>query len=276
MNNKALTLSVVMAIMAVFFVQSYVESIEEAQKKRFGTEVMVVVAKKDIKEMDTIDETMLTRVTKPKRFLEPGAIFFSDEAKNEEDAIKNLRSLVGTIAVVPIKEGEQVTHTKISEPGIRTGLSPQITPGKRAFAVPVSETSGVAKLVKPGDRVDLIAIVDPGGGKDQKIARTVLQDVVVLAVGRRVTNNAARSVELDGYSGKEKIRSLAEDYSFSSVTIEVEPAQAQGLALLMANGESALALSLRNTDDTERFNLGPTTFSDLMGPAAQRMPANRR
>ena len=36
MDNRALTLSVVMAILAVFFVQSYVSSIEEETRKKFG------------------------------------------------------------------------------------------------------------------------------------------------------------------------------------------------------------------------------------------------
>ena len=50
MNNKALSLSLGLAILAVFFVQSYVTSIEDATKKRFGVEVVVVRAKKDIRE----------------------------------------------------------------------------------------------------------------------------------------------------------------------------------------------------------------------------------
>lgn len=274
MNNKALTLSLVMAVIAVFFVQSYVSSIEEQAKKKFGTEVLVLTAKRDIKEMETLNETMLQLKLIPKSFLEPAAISFE---KREEDAetTKSLKALAGTIAVVPIKKGEQVTNNKLTEPSIRTGLAPQVTPGRRAVAIPVGETTGVAKLVKPGDRVDVIAIVDPGGGKDQKIAKTVLQDVVVLAVGRAVTNNAARTVEFDGFSGKEKVRSLTDDFSFASVTLEVEPVQAQLVALLLANGESSLTVSLRNNDDTERYNLGVTTFGDLLG-TQPRAPASRR
>lgn len=260
-----------MAVVAVFFVQSYVESIEQEARKKFGTEILVVTAKRDIKEMETMNETALQLKLIPKRFLEPAAISYDrpkeGDAENDKDAIKAMNSLVGTIAMVPIKKGEQVTYNKITEAGIRTGLSPQVTPGKRAVAVPVGETTGVSKLVKPGDRVDVIAIVDPGGGKDAKIARTVLQDAVVLSVGRSVTNNAARVVEADPFGGgKEKVRSLAEDFSFASVTLEVDPAQAQALALLQANGDTAVVLALRNNDDTERQNIGITTFNDLLGP----------
>ena len=103
----------------------------------------------------------------------------------------------------------------------------------------------VGKLVKPGDRVDLIGVLDTGNGKEGKVSRVILQDVVVLAVGKSVTNNAPRTVEYDNFAGKERVKSLAEDFSFSSVTLEVEPAQAQMLALILANGENSLSLSLR-------------------------------
>src|SRR5690606_12530432 len=65
MNNRALTLSVLMAIIAVFFVQSYVESIEKEAEKKYGANIIVVAAKEDIREMSTIDETMIGLKTIP-------------------------------------------------------------------------------------------------------------------------------------------------------------------------------------------------------------------
>jgi pilus assembly protein CpaB len=270
MNNKATTMSLLMAVIAVFFVQSYVQSIEDEAKKKFGTEVLVVKAKKDIKENETITEAALELVPIPKRFLEPASVAF-DDRNDEEKAKKTMKQLSGTIAIVPIRKEEQLTYNKITEPSIRTGLAPQITPGRRAVAVPVNDITGVSKLVKPGDRIDLIAIIDGGGSKTNKIAKTVLQDVVVLAVGRNVTNNVARIVEQDSYTGKDRVRSLSEDASFGTVTLEVEPLQAQLLTLIQSGGDSTLMLSLRNNDDTERVELGATGFMDIMGADAARM-----
>lgn len=271
MNNKALTLSLVMAIIAVFFVQSYVSSIEEEQRKRFGTEVLVLEAKRDIKEMETINETMVEFQVIPKKFLEPAAISFNTREENKETTLGK-KALAGTVAIVPIKKGEQITTNKITEPNMRTGLAPQVAPGRRAVSVPVSEITGVSKLVKPGDRVDLIAVLDMGGGKEAKIVKTVLQDVVVLAVGHSVTNNVARTVEIDPGSGKEKVRNLAEDFNFSSVTLEVEPIQAQTLALVMANGDNAMTLALRNNDDTDRPALPALNYGDVLGADASKVP----
>ncbi len=274
MNNKALTLSIFMGIVALFFVNSYVESVEEEAKKKYGAAVLVVVAKNDIKEMDTVLETMLTFKEVPKTFLEPASISLAskseDAAKAEKEKVRTLRELVGSVASVPIKKGEQITFNKISEIGIRTGLAPQIAPGRRALSILVNETTGVAKLVKPGDRVDLIAVLDFGGGKENKIAKTFLQDVVVLAVGRNVTNNPSRIIEGDSY-GKDKVRSLAEDFSFASVTLEVDPVQAQVLALISSSGDSPVTLALRNNEDTERSNFGASVLSEVLGPDVSKI-----
>ena len=267
MNNKALTLSLFIAVFAIFMVNSYVSSIEDGARKKFGTEVLVVKAKRDIKEQETINETLLELSLVPKKFLEPASVYF-EKSEEDKETSRSMKALAGAIAIVPIRKGEQITYNKMTEPGIRTGLSPQIAPGRRAMSIPVSEITGVAKLVKPGDRVDLIAVIDMGGGKENKIAKTVLQDIVVLAVGRNVTNNVARLVELDG--GKEKVKSLTEDFSFNSVTLEVEPLQAQTLALILG-GEGAITLSLRNNDDTERTVLNSTMQADILGADASRV-----
>jgi len=66
-------------------------------------------------------------------------------------------------------------------------------------------------------------------------------------------------------------RSLAEDSSYDTVTIEVEPEQAQVVALVSGNGENALTLILRNNDDTERKNFGSTMMSDILGGDAGRI-----
>lgn len=273
MNNKAVSLSLAMAAFAVFFVWSYVSSIEDEAKKKFGAEVLVLKAKRDIREQETINETLVELAPIPKRFLEPASIHFEKTSEDEETA-KSLKALAGTVALVPLKKGEQLTYNKITEPSIRTGLSPQVAPGRRAVAVPVNDVTGVGKLVKPGDRVDVIAVLDSGsgGGKTAKVARTVLQDVVVLAVGRNVTNNVARVIENDPISGRERIKSLNEDSSFNSVTLEVEPAQAQMMALILANGDNSVNLSLRNNDDTEKLMISPTAMGDLL-PAMTRLPA---
>ena len=131
--------------------------------------------------------------------------------------------------------------------------------------------------MKPGDRVDVIGVIDMGGGKTNKIAKILLQDVVVLATGKNINNNVARSLEADPAGGQAKIRSLAEDATFNSVTLEVDAAQAQMLALMVSGGEASISISLRNNDDSDRTNLQGTMITDVLGAdiGKIRMPASQ-
>lgn len=263
-----MTLSLVMAVLAIFFVQSYVSSLEEEQKKKFGSEVIAVFAKTNIKEMDTIVETMLEVKSIPERFKDPNAVPYEKVETDEKSGKqfgRGLKEWAGYIALVPIKKGEQITFNKITEPNVRTGLAPQITPGRRAISISVSDRTGVAKLVKPGDRVDLIGVVDMGGGKANKVAKVLLQDVVVLATGKNINNNAARLVEMDALTNKTKVQSLAEDTAFNSVTLEVDPIQAEMMVLIQANGDTSMSLALRNNDDTDRAPIPSMNYNDVLG-----------
>jgi len=277
MNKSAVTLSALMGGLAYLLVSSYVESFEEEVRKKFDVEVFVYKARDDIKEQATLLPEMVEKVTIPKNFLEPGALTIDprevEKAKKENRRERNpIEDMAGAIALVPIRKGEQITLNKITEPGIRSGLSPQIAPGKRAVSIPVGEVTGVAKLIKPGDRVDVIAVIDAGGGKENKLVRTILQDVAVLAVGRSITNNAPRVIEQDpSGGGKPKVKSLAQDFSFASVTLEVEPPQAQTVALVLATGDAAMTISLRNNDDSERPAMPSLTLSDILGSDAGRV-----
>lgn len=278
MNSRALLISLVMSAVAVFFVQSYVQSVEEESSKKYGTQLLVMVAKTDIKEMDTITEKSLEYKEIPKRFLEPAAVSVDPREKDDQARSKDLMKFAGSIAIVPIRKGEQVTLSKITEPSVRTGLSPQIAQARRGVTIRVNDSTGVAKLVKPGDRVDVIAVIDLQQGWENKFARTLFQDLAVLAVGKHVTNNPARTIETDPMTGKERVRTLAEDVTFSTVTLEVDANQAQTLAFLDSNPrEAVLVLTLRHNDDAERVSLPPITYRDLAGPSNStgRMPASR-
>ncbi len=282
MNNKAVFLSGIVAFLAILFVQSYVDSVEKQNESKYGDERMVLRAKRDIQEQETLTvETALEFKSVPANFLEPGAIAFDGRALNAEGRKaaeeKLMKMVVGNVAIVPIRNNEQITYNKMAQPGVKTGLAPQVAPGRRAISLAVNELTGVSRLIKPGDRVDVIGILDVGGGDPQgKLSKVLMQDVVILATGLNVTNNPARVVETDPASGKERVRTLSSDRTFSTVTIEVEPLQAQMLTLVMNIPGNQLTLSLRNNDDSERVNGGAIAISDVLGndAAKVRLPAS--
>jgi pilus assembly protein CpaB len=267
MNSRVSIFAFVLTAIGFLLVQTYVENIETEAQKKYGSKTQVVKANIDIKEQETITEKMITFDSVPRQFVEPAAVIFEGEAGSETEQ-KKLKQLIGTIAVVPIRKGEQITYNKVTEPSVRTGLSPQIAPGRRAISIPATDATAVSRLLKPGDRVDVIAIIDGGGGKDNKIAKTIIQDVMVLATGKNVSGNVARLVERDA-SGRERVRSLNEDTSYTSVTLEVDPATAQNLAVLSI--DHTLVLSLRNNDDSDRSGVAASNLADILGTDASRI-----
>lgn len=250
-ETRTLWISVASALFAVFLLYSYTQEKSADLLKKFGAKQRVVIAAKDINEMETIDDTMLQTVERPVDFIEPKAL------TNPENAI-------GQVALAPIKKDEQILESKIMRPGPGTGLSLQVSPSKRAVAIPIDEMRGVAKLLKPGDRIDVISALDIGKGADQKReVKTLLQDVVILATGLKIANELPRLFET---SGKETyIRNLRSDTNFSTITIEVDPKEAQDLIYILSTSPGSLFLALRHPSDRAKTRLPVSTIEGVLG-----------
>lgn len=248
-ETRTLWISVALAFMAMFLFYSYTQEMQAALTKKYVDE-NVVIAKDDINEMETIDLSRVEVVPRPKEFIDPGALSDSNDA-------------VGKVALVPIKKGEQILSNKIMEAGPSTGLSTQVSPTKRAVTIPVDETRGVAKLIKPGDRIDLVAALDVGKGANQRReVKTIMQDVPVLATGLRIRNELPRVIERIGR--EDYIRSLRADTSFNTITIEATPQQAQNLIYILSTSPSSLFLTLRNPVDEENVELLTTSIETVL------------
>ena len=253
MNSRAFTLSLVIAIFAVIMVQTYIEGKEAEFNKKYGDMKYIVKAKVDIKELEVIDDTKVYITSVPGNYVMPGAF-------------TKIEDIYNTIAAVPIKKDEQITKPRVLYPGSKTGLSRQIDQGKRAFSLEVSSKEAVGKLIKPGDRVDVITLLDYAGGSLPDIkAKTILQDVYVLATGKRVTGN----IPLARYKVDDEIKKLDlntyED--FRTVTLELTPYEIQKLIFVIGVGKG-IYMSLRNNDDKTIERIGTTRLYDVLGEDA--------
>lgn len=245
------------ALFAAFLLYSYTQEKSKELTKKFGVKQRVVIAAQDINEMETIDESMLQVVEKPVDFVEPQAIMDPEQA-------------VGMIALAPIRKDEQVLQTKVTKPSPVTGLSLQVSPSKRAISIPVNEINGVSKLIKPGDRVDIVSALDVGKGVGQRReVKTLMQDVVILATGLRIVNELPILYEKMGK--EEFIKSLREDTSFATVTIEASPEEAQDLIYLLSTSPGSLFFTLRHPSDHSKKRMPETTIESLLGKVSQEM-----
>jgi len=151
----------------------------------------------------------------------------------------DLQSLIGTVVRNAITAGQPVTQGALVKPGDRGFLAAALGPGMRAVAVPVSQNTGVAGFVFPGDRIDLVLTqtVDGQGGADPralKVSETIIRNIRVLATDQRTDNTA-------GEDGKTPVT------TFSNVTVEATPRIAEQIAVAQQLG--TISLSLRSLAD---------------------------
>lgn len=252
-DTKTLWIAVGSAIFAVFLLYSWIQEKNKEMTDKFGKRSGVVVAKKDINEMYPLDETAVEIVEVPEEYIAPQAV--TDPAE-----------LRGYVALNPIMKGEQILKTKISKPGALTGLSFQVSPGKRAVTIPVDEMRGVARLLKPGDRVDLIASVVSGVGQAQKRETKVLmQNAVVLATGTTVQNQLPANYQMSADGNSYIVKSLSQDTDFNSITIEATPSEAQKLVFILSQDPTDLFMILRHPSDTGAIGKTTTDVNDVLG-----------
>ncbi|MGC8946364.1 MAG: Flp pilus assembly protein CpaB [Anaerolineae bacterium] len=76
------------------------------------------------------------------------------------NALSDVKDADGQVLTVARATGDQITADMLGEQAA-VGVAAQLEPGHRAIAVRVSQASGLAGVIRPGDRVAVVAIIDP-------------------------------------------------------------------------------------------------------------------
>lgn len=197
----------------------------------------VVIAKQDILMNTPINFSMVGVVMIPKPWIQP-------------KAVQSLEDVEGFIASANIFTGEQILDTKLAKPSERA-ISILIPRDRRAFTISVNEVTGVAGLIRPGDRIDLLGTFQTTDKQTKLVSRaetlTLLQNVEVLSVGRNYSLEAF-SVGAGSRSMPTSPLVKAQPQTrFSNITLSVTPRQAMDLTLAQQLG--ALTLTLRSYYD---------------------------
>lgn len=225
----------------------------------------VLVAGKDIPPQVPITHTDLLIKEVPVDYIQP-------------QAVASLEEVIGQIASVPIMAGEQILKTKLLPPGkIGKSLS-EITPaGKRAVTVSVDNIASGLALIRPGDFVDVSALISLPSAAGQAPAKEsgprlvlLFQNIEVLAVGSEfvVTPESAK---------KEQAKTTGA--GSTTVTLALSPQEAALLSFVQENGK--IKLTLRALEDTRKETVRPADWDTLLqylsggkGPAPEgKQPA---
>jgi pilus assembly protein CpaB len=173
----------------------------------------VLVAARDIKEEELVKPDTVKVIRMAKSAVPVGA--FSVPKDVEDRWVKTA-----------LLEGDVVIEKKLGAKGTPPGLVANIPKGMRAFAIDVTEQSGVSGFILPGHRVDVIRFESENGTPR---GESILQDIQVLAAGQVFTRVDERSL------------------SIRTVTLAVTPEQVD--ILVAARAKGSLALSLRGVND---------------------------
>ena len=155
--------------------------------------------------------------------------------------VESVTDIVGKKVLLGHRRGDVVFWADVEggSPAAQ-GLSADIKRQMRAISINCTGAASVSGMVRPNDHVDVIGsfdLADPsqGGGSKTKniVTSTILQNVLVLAVGKQTAKMRAQEAGAAGYS---------------TVTLEVTPREAEMLAFT-EQMKGRLVLTLRNRND---------------------------
>lgn len=241
MNRRALVIALVVSLLGAALLALYMRRFEEEASG--GEPVKLLVAVKPIEAGALITEDVLATRAVPRAYVEDRAVLETERAKilglRVGHTIQAQQTMMWTDLAIAMEKGRS--------------LSSLIQPGMRAITVRTkgNEDKGFA-LIRPGDRIDVIATMPQNDKQENRSSLVLLQNVLVLAVGGDTGSDAPEKP--GGQQQMEMILSL-------SLTVP----EAQLLALATEKG--ALTVALRNPDDvrvTEGMNdLSTSALTDI-------------
>jgi pilus assembly protein CpaB len=238
-RRTTLLVAIVLAVGTGWLTLTYLSSLRPAGNEQRG----VLIATQEIPARERIAATMFTKEARPSQALQP-------------DAISDPNQAVGSLALITIPSGSQLTASAIGT-NVAFALPVRLQPGMRAVSIPVDRVKDVSGLIQPGDRVDVIAIPPSRSNGPPPRAVTIFRAIRVLAVGNALENPSATP--------------SPQEQEAATVTLEVTPRQADMLA--WADSNSTLRLSLRSpreaprTEPVEELTLAGSGSGDAV-PAA--------
>jgi pilus assembly protein CpaB len=178
----------------------------------------------------------------------------------DSDAISDPKELAGNYTLVAIPAGSVATRSKISLASAET-LPARLPVGMRAVSVAIDNVKGIAGLVTPGDRVDVIADVSGVAGRAPR-GVAIIRGAMVLAMGSDVSTTTA------GPPGPLSAPGAA----LTTITLAVTPNEAD--VLIGADLNSTLRFALRNPKERiDAFPAEPLTLAAAASAPANPVPA---
>lgn len=240
MKNKIiLILAVVVGLVAAGGIYTFLDGLKKTYEVN-GDFVKVVTAKQRIPARTQVTSQMVELKDIPAKYV------------NERAAV-DINEVNGKVVKSDILPGEQVLRDKLAKDKEDSdGLSFVVQPGKRAVTIAVNQVSGVAGLIKPGDRVDVFGTFDLQGQEKASVNSLIIQNVDVLTVDQS-------TIQTSSSQDAKKSTTAAGEHT---ITLQVTPEQAEQLILCSEKG--TIRLGLRAATDQDNIYLPSIRTNQLV------------
>ncbi len=236
--KKIYLIAVILALVTGIAAYSYFRSREAALQPEEIPMTTVVVSTAEIGEGVFITNDMVQLKPIPTEFVAAGALTTIGDAVGK---VNKYRCMAGQQIVF-----DQLGSTQDADITAGGRLSYMLSPGMRAMTVYVTEITGVAGYINPGDRVDILCTYsfsvpdeDEAGGEDED-EEIQVQSSMVLLENISVLEAGIITQKLTEAAGAEKA-------VYSSLTLELSPEDAVKLQYAVTYGQ--ISLLLRAVDD---------------------------
>jgi pilus assembly protein CpaB len=219
-------IAIVVAIGATYSVFKVLESTRAGS---VVASVPVVIAARDINDGESIDVEAVTVAHWPVSTVPVGAFGHID-------------SVTGRVARVAVFNGEPMVPGRLAPEGSTPGLITKITRGKRAMAIRINDVSGIAGMIQPNSRVDILLTTSVGSSS--RTGKIFMENMRVLAM------QTATAKTEDG-----------RPIPATVATLEVTPDESEQLAVAQAQG--TIQLVLRGYGDPDSANTRGATTADV-------------
>ena len=232
-------------------------------------------------------DAVFPKVMVPKRDIQAGVMLTPDlvewrEWREEIDldnaVLQDMQSagaVLGSVTSKDYSAGAPLAWDGIISPGGPGFMGAVLEPNMRAVTVEVDRATTAARIIYPGDRVDVIMVAT--GESIGAAAQAIVRDARVLAVGSTIVSMVryGRPNLVEGATGVDMSQSMSGD----TFTLEVTPADAGRIALAASAGQLTLAMRSASASSHGPL-LPPTRFGDVMvepspPPIIERTPPVR-
>lgn len=188
-----------------------------------GTPVALLATRRAVTAGELLDEQTLVPHMVPESYVETRQVLASETPR-----------VLGVRAAIDLEANQTLAWTDLaSTRREQSSLSDRVPPGMRAMIIEQRGRRAFGKLLRPGDRVDVLITKAKPGTDGTVVTFPLLQSVLVLAVG-----NSIEAAHMESFTGR-----------LDFVTLLLTIDQASLLAHAKRGGE--LSLSLRNANDLE-------------------------